>query len=142
MPMLGLTALLVALWITPPCETGFCSCVGPRDVPSSVASADAVFTGRVVRVRNVTHGGRQLRRVTLRVDRAWKGVDSRTVVVITGSGGGDCGFPFRRRESYLVFAGERTDGLLGTGLCGRTAELSRAAADIRDLGPPALRWTR
>jgi hypothetical protein len=144
--MLGVLALLGALWMAPPCETGFCSCVGPRDVPSSVASADAVFTGRVVRVRRTLvgwgaeHGPWGARRVTLRVDRAWKGVESRTVVVLTGLGGGDCGFPFRRGESYLVFAGERNGGSLGVGICSRTAELSRAAADLRELGEPSTRF--
>jgi hypothetical protein len=62
------------------------------------------------------------------------------VVVFTGSGGGDCGFPFRRGESYLVYASANTDGWLGTGICGRTAELSRAAADLRELGTPSWRW--
>ena len=138
--MLGFLALLGALWMAPACETGFCSCVGPRGVPSSAASADAVFTGRVVRVRNVMNGGRQMRRVTLRVDRAWKGVDARTVVVMTGSGGGDCGFPFRRRQSYLVYANGPPGEVLGVGICGRTAEVSRAAADLRELGQPSRRW--
>lgn len=139
--MLGLAALLVALWTTPPCETGFCSCVGSRDVPSSVASADAVFTGRVIRVRNSTRDGLQIRRVTLRVDRAWKGVGSRTVAVMTASGS-SCGFPFRRRRSYLVFASANPNGSLFTGVCDRTAELSRAASDLRGLGQPMHRWPR
>lgn len=140
--MLGLLTLLGALW-TAPCDTGVCSCIPPRDVLSTFRTADAVFTGRVVRARNVTlDNGRQMRRVTLRVDRAWKGVGSRTVVVITGSGGGDCGFPFRRRQSYLVYAHRWNDGQLGAGLCGRTAELARAAGDLRALGPPARVWRR
>jgi hypothetical protein len=143
--MLGFVALLGALWMAPPCETGVCSCAGPRDVPSTVASAQAVFTGRVVSVRNRTvqtpNGPRPRRAVTLRVDRAWKGVESRTVVVLTGQGGGDCGFPFRRGDSYLVYAYGAPGEVLAAGMCGRTAELSRAAADLRALGEPSRRWS-
>lgn len=142
--MLGFLALLGALAVAP-CETGFCSCAGRPDVSSALQSADAVFTGRVVSVRNTHPWWRResdpRRRVTLRVDRAWKGVDSRTVVMITRMIS-TCEFRFRRGESYLVFAHGTGDGSLGAGICGRTAELARAAADLRALGEPAWRWRR
>lgn len=142
--MLGSLALLGWMWMAPPCETGFCSCVGPREVPAALESAKAVFAGTVVAIRDTTvqtqHGPWSQRVVTLRVDRTWKGVESETVVVLTGWGGGDCGFPFERGESYLVYANGRPGELLGTGICGRTAELSRAAADLRELGEPSHRW--
>ena len=138
--MLGFLVLLGGLWTAPACETGVCSCVGPRDVPTSLQQADAVFTGRVTAVRNVTVRGYQMRRVTLRVDRAWKGVEARNVVVMTGSGGGDCGFDFRRREAYLVYAHRASSGSLHAGICGRTSALGRASADVRQLGEPARRW--
>jgi hypothetical protein len=78
--------------------------------------------------------------VTLRVDRAWKGVDSSTVVVVTGMRDAECGFPFRRGGSYLVFAHRRPDGLLEAGICDRTARRWRAARTIRELGEPSRRW--
>jgi hypothetical protein len=146
MTMLGFLALLGALTVAAPCDTGVCSCAGPRDAPSALASTDAVFTARVLSVRDTVvgrgteHGPWQRRRVTLRVDRAWKGVESRRVVVITGMGGGDCGFPFQRGKSYLVYAHGTGDGLLSTGICGRTAPLGYADADLRQLGEPARRW--
>ncbi|HEV3048747.1 MAG TPA: hypothetical protein VGX50_00475 [Longimicrobium sp.] len=146
--MLGFLVLLGGLWTAPACEPGVCSCVGAGDAPSGLASSDAVFTARVLSVRDTVvgrgseYGPRQMRRVTLRVDRAWKGVGSRTVVVVTGMGGGDCGFPFRRGKSYLVYAHGTGDGSLSAGICGRTAELARAAADLRALGEPARHWRR
>jgi hypothetical protein len=73
--------------------------------------------------------------VTLRVDRAWKGVESGTVVVLTGQGGGDCG-PGRSGKSYLVFADGGPASRWLPGVCGRTAELSRAAEDVAELGEP------
>ena len=141
--MLGFLALLGALAVAPPCETGLCSCAGRPDVPSALQSADAVFTGRVVSVRNTHPWWRResdpRRRVTLRVDRAWKGVDSRTVVMITRMIS-TCEFRFRRGESYLVFAHQRQDGGLGTSICSRTTTIDRAAGDVRDLGEPARRF--
>ena len=146
--MIRFLALLGSLWMAPPCETAFCSCVGPRDVPGALALAEAVFTGTVVAVGDTTVGTRAeygpfpRRRVILRVDRAWKGVESATIVVLTGLGGGDCGFHFRRGEAYLVYADGATGEPLVTGICGRTAPLSRAAADLRALGEPSRRWSR
>ena len=146
--MLGFLVLLGGLWTAPACETGVCSCAGSHDVPSALASADAVFTARVLSVRDTLvgggteHGPWEMLRVTLRVDRAWKGVESRTVEVITGTGGGDCGFPFRRGKSYLVYTHRMGAGSLSAGICGRTAELARASADIRALGPATARWQR
>jgi hypothetical protein len=143
--MLGFIALLGSLWMAPLCGRPACSCIPPRDVPTSLEEADAVFSGTVTAVRTVgsfSRGPYPVRRVTLRVDRAWKGATSRTVVVTTGMGGGDCGYRFRRGEAYLVFAHRANSGSLSTGICGRTAALSRAAADVRALGEPAWRWRR
>ncbi|HEX2079742.1 MAG TPA: hypothetical protein VHG08_18650 [Longimicrobium sp.] len=145
--MFGFLALLGALWTAPPCETGFCMCAVREDVATELAEAHAVFTGRVVAVGDTVVGdghfpGPRVRQVTLRVDRAWKGVDSSTVVVVTGMSDGSCGFRFRRGASYLVFAHAADDGSLVTGLCDRTSRLWRAAGTLRALGEPARRWPR
>jgi hypothetical protein len=112
-----------------------------------LASAEAVFSGTVVAVRDTMigtsaeYGPFPRRKVTLRVDRAWKGVESKTVVVLTGQGGGDCGFPFERGESYLVYAHGQPGQPISAGICGRTTQLARAAADVRALGEPSRRWS-
>ena len=41
-------------------------------------------------------------------------------VVYTGSGNGDCGYPFVVGTSYLVYAGVGSDGRLSTGICNGT----------------------
>lgn len=140
-------ALLGALWTAVPCATGFCSCAPPEAMATEVQQADAVFTGRVVAVRDTTaedghFPGPWMLHVTLRVDRAWKGIESETVVVVTGRWGGDCGFPFRRGGRYLVFAYREPGGALSAGLCGHTSRLSRAGGALRALGEPARRWRR
>lgn len=146
--MLWLIALLGSLWLPPGCDTGLCSCVGPETAADALQSADAVFAGRVVSVRDTVLDEPDFpewprRVVTLRVDRAWKGVEAETVTVLTGMGGGDCGFPFRVGETYLVYArrgGRDGTGPLATGICGRTALFAHADKDLRELGAPQRTW--
>jgi hypothetical protein len=86
------------------------------------------------------------RRVTFAVAERFKGVDGRLIDVLTGSGGGDCGFNFRVGSSYLVFAYRHpVTGRLGTGICSRTAlanwanrDLKLLRAPVRPLEQPAL----
>jgi hypothetical protein len=61
-------------------------------------------------------------------------------IVYTGSGGGDCGYPFVVGTSYLVYAGVGSDGRLSTGICSGTQPeimvggLLRQLRAIRDTG--------
>jgi hypothetical protein len=72
-------------------------------------------------------------RITLRTQRVYKGPNHATIVVHTGSGGGDCGYPLQPNQRYLVYAyGESADDL-GIGICSRTAPLENAGADLRFL---------
>jgi hypothetical protein len=147
--MLWLLALLASLWLPPACDTGFCSCRGPATAADALQSADAVFTGRAISVRDTIVLGDSLvpewpRRVaTLLADGAWKGVEAQTVTVTTGMGGGDCGFPFAQGETYLVYAhrgGRDGSGPLETSICGRTVLLARADGDLQALGAPRRTW--
>jgi hypothetical protein len=56
------------------------------------------------------------------------------MTVYTGSGGGDCGYPFLSGESYLVYAEPlKQDGLLHTGICSATAPAAAEAGAVREL---------
>lgn len=60
--------------------------------------------------------GRRRRRLgRLRVERPFKGAPEGSLTLDAGWGGGDCGFE-SRRDSYLVYASSRDDGLY-TGIC-------------------------
>jgi hypothetical protein len=52
-----------------------------------------------------------------------------TVEAITGNGGGDCGYPFKVGQSYLVYAYEKSNKLHAS-LCSRTRLLSEASEDL------------
>jgi hypothetical protein len=108
-----------------------CTC-RPKSLEGCWRAADAVFSGFVLSVRETTYAvpfsitGKV---ATIEIRRAWKGVVTDTVVsVTTGSGGGDCGFPFRRMDwrsnvytpgnTVLLFAHRvRVGSAFATSLC-------------------------
>ena len=96
---------------------------------------DAVFAGTVVGSGeiNVDEGGYKhtMRLVRLTVDQPVRGMQSAEVDVLTGLGGGDCGYGFRMGQRYLVYAyREEKSKRLSTSICTRTRLLSEAEDDF------------
>lgn len=75
---------------------------------------------------------RPYRSVRMLVLEIFSGVPAGTpqMTVLTGFGDSDCGVPFQRGVSYVVYAFRNTDGQLVASLCSRTRELSAAAEDL------------
>ncbi|HVG32716.1 MAG TPA: carboxypeptidase-like regulatory domain-containing protein [Pyrinomonadaceae bacterium] len=99
--------------------------------------AGAVFTGLVTNVSTIPldlgdgRSGYQQRLVRFDLDEAFHGVKGRTAEVITGMGGGDCGYDFKEGERYFVYAyKDPKDNTLHVGICGRTRTLAMATADL------------
>ncbi len=113
-----------------------CSCAPPPPPQKALADSAAVFVGTVESIE-CEEGTKT---VVLVVETAWKGVaDGKgKLIVRTSSSGAACGFGFRERESYLVYAG-RDDAGLSTNLCTRTRHLTQAAGDIEELNRIAAR---
>lgn len=116
-----------------------CTCALPypqqslrRQVRTALGEARAVFSGKVIEVRDDPETSSVV--VRLKVERVWKGSPPAEVRVVTGRGGGDCGYRFEVGESYLVYAHSAGAGGLGTNICQRTARLSEAAKDLQVLG--------
>ena len=116
-----------------------CTCAPPnpnqslkRQVTAALGESRAVFSGKVLEVRDDPEGLSLV--VRLRVERSWKGSTGREVRIVTGRGGGDCGYRFEVGGSYLVYAYGSGAGGLGTNICQRTARLSEASKDLRVLG--------
>jgi hypothetical protein len=97
--------------------------------------ADAVFAGTAVVSGKIIVGEgefkQEMRLVRLTVDQPIRGMQSAEVEVITGWGGGDCGYAFKLGQRYLVYAyRDEDDKRLSTSICTRTRKLSDADADF------------
>ena len=113
-----------------------CTCAPAKSAGQELERATAVFSGKVIEIRR--HGqaedifGRV--EVVFRVGRAWKGVESRTLSVFTSAQSAACGYGFREKRTYLVYAHGNAGGRLSTGICSRTRRLKDAGEDLDDLG--------
>ncbi len=142
-----------------PTRASACSCVQPGLPAQELRESQAVFTGKVLRIvdeyRPVfsmvdkvlttlrqppyfwTHAGKYVGyRIYFGVNDSWKGVEETTVVVDTGYGMGDCGYPFVVSNDYLVYASYPygiPNNYWVTSICSRNAELSAAIDDLRYL---------
>src|SRR6266851_2960787 len=143
------TALLFLIFS--PSFVQACSCivVGTGCGPWSSQGDGAVFLGKVTakvaQARPTSAGAPDLPAgyaVHFSVDESFYGGAEAhgETVVYTGSGGGDCGYPFVVGTSYLVYAGVGSDGRLSTGICHGTQPeivvggLLKQLRAIRDAG--------
>lgn len=119
-----------------------CSCMMGQQPCAAFGAASAVFVGTATEVR-VKEAAKSKSRekldwtpvvVRFAVLQPFQGVEGTEVEVTTGRGGGDCGYYFRRGESYLVYAYGGRDGKpLATGICTRTRPVSDASEDLEFL---------
>jgi len=116
-----------------------CSCVPAGPPCQAYWKASAVLVGLVTNISPtlVEIGEGKTKRtypqllVRMVVEQAYRGVEGTEVEVVTGQGGGDCGYRFRLGERYLVYAyRNEKDGRLGAGICSRTRPLAEASEDL------------
>jgi len=130
-----------------------CSCAGSNPPCQAAWEVSAVFTGTVIDVAQPSitaqpssgsTTGRQManaprpaltppvRTVRLQLGEVLNGVerDLKEVEVVTGMGGGDCGYGFQVGEAYVVYAYRNSEGRLSTGICSRTRPLKDAAENL------------
>ncbi|MDX6382486.1 MAG: hypothetical protein QOK48_59 [Blastocatellia bacterium] len=96
--------------------------------------ATVIFVGRAVDVHNgITYGEFPGWRVTLKVDRYWKGQATQEMIVFTGPG--DCASYFRVGDEYLVLAYVPSDqDHLYTDVCMQTGSITMTADHLKRLG--------
>ena len=132
--------ILVLIFLCPPQAAEACMCMPfPDDFEKAVATAyaraDVVFLGDVLAMRNTFLGSLQQREVTFSVRDRWKGSTSDTTLVRTNIGEIACGYNFKKRNSYLVFAyWDQQLQLLTTSFCDltRTEAEAKGAIDALD----------
>jgi hypothetical protein len=106
-----------------------CSCLASNNC-GSLAKSDAVFAATVEKVEYGSPvklpSGEELidqqRIVTLRDVISYRGEAPKTIV--TGAGGGDCGYGFKPGIRYLVDGYRTRDGSISTSICSRTRPIS------------------
>src|SRR5947207_2766231 len=109
-----------------PAVTWACTCTGNAPPCAAAWKSSAVFAGTVVELSRqemqpnsrgeVQVNGFLGTHVTFEVAEAFIGMEGlfeaggeKRIELRTGMGGGDCGYPFRRGESYLVYAYKNED---------------------------------
>lgn len=113
-----------------------CSCIGVKPPCQAYWEASAVFLGTVNDSATVAiledRQPIQQRLVRFSLEEVFRGEQKAEAEVLTGLGGGDCGFAFTKGERYLVYAYHNVQtGKLQVSVCSRTRLLSEATEDLR-----------
>lgn len=116
-----------------------CSCSLPtrklslkQQVKKSRKNFDAIFSGKVIEITKQPQNFYVS--VRLLIENSWKGKLSKEITIVTGLGGGDCGYPFEVGESYLIYVSGSVESRFSTSICSRTTNLLNAAEDLKILG--------
>ena len=131
--------LALGVWLLLPVCGWACDCAYPGAPCKAFANTPTVFAGRVTKISTInrhTQSGDNYndRLVFFEVERSYRGWNANTAEVVTGWGGGDCGYDFREGVRYLVYAYPHPEtGKLYTGICQRTRRVSEASEDIEYL---------
>jgi hypothetical protein len=135
---MGVVAAVVYLMM--PTMAPACDCVNAGAPCKAFNATPNVFIGRVTKISTIHvklegDGSYPQNLVVLQIERNYRGQDGKsTVGVVTGDGGGDCGFSFEVGQQYLVYAYPHpATEKLYTGTCQRTRLLSEAAEDLEYL---------
>ena len=75
----------------------------------------------------------EYRAVSVHVVKAYRGEAGGDVTVVTGVGGGDCGYDFETGKSYLIYAAKTGPNTFTTNMCTGTSLLEDAGAELRFL---------
>ncbi|MDT4965429.1 MAG: hypothetical protein QOJ64_166 [Acidobacteriota bacterium] len=125
-----------------------CSCFSGGPPCQAFANTEVVFVGTPIELTMTTIkqtvGNREYdypqRVFTFRVEEAFRGMPLTEVQIVTGNGGGDCGYDFRIGERYIVYAGHDTaKDTYGASICSRTRPLSEATEDLEYIRSLATR---
>lgn len=138
--LLAGAALFVVL-VLAPARALACSCMAAGPPCQAFGSASAVFVGTVTGARErkaAAKGDEEINWTPIvfkfTVLQPFLGVEAAEFEVATGRGGGDCGYGFRKGETYVVYAHEASAGSTPvTGICTRTRRVAEAADDLEFL---------
>ena len=114
------------------CELPLRNLTLKQKVNEARKKSKALFAGQVLEV--TANADVQSVVVRFKVQRSWKNLPAKEVSIVTGRGGGDCGYAFSVGETYLVYAYSIASKSLGTNICQRTAKITDVREDLEILG--------
>jgi hypothetical protein len=134
----GVSALFCVLLLTTVFlgAAAACTCqYGGAPVCQDYWRTDVVFAGTAVGSEKITIGEGdskfEQRLVRFEVAQIFRGELTAKAEIVTGWGGGDCGYRFNDGETYLVYASRnKQDRRLHSSICTRTRPISQAAEDL------------
>ena len=122
------------------CANAFsCFCLSFNGCPGLGRDGRPVFVGTILEVTDLPRNGDFVflssRKARIQVNESFGGLapDAKEVEVLTGSGGGDCGIPFKPGDVYLIDAFVGDDGLFHAGECSNSRRLDFAGAALQVL---------
>jgi hypothetical protein len=154
--------LLVLIQIAIPRSMKACDCIGESTVKGELKASDIVVVGKVL-AKNVVEIAETISwgsstdtskmrtlmkfhesKYTVLLTHKYKGrIKQDTVTIVTGMGGGDCGFKFEIGKDYIIYAQKETNGshffgdegngtipgVFRTNICRRTMEFNQKEID-------------
>ena len=125
-PMIKKVLIILALGILQHSIALACSCVRPGPtINEAFKNADVVFVGQCVsgelkKKKDSERGEYYFTQFIFKIQSSLKGLSNKEKVVVeTGIGFGDCGFPFKLGLSYLIYGYYENDSF-ETHICTRT----------------------
>jgi len=130
--------LAMGLIAATPASGVACSCGEIAGPPCEATwKAEAVFVGTVRSIVDVDHDAYERpylsRLVTVDVERAFANAAPGPLELVTGRGGGDCGYQFAVGRRYLIYAGKTPIGRWSVSICSRTRPIEKAQEDLEYL---------
>ncbi|CEG28817.1 hypothetical protein [Bacillus sp. B-jedd] len=113
-----------------------CKCIDKPPVEQELKTSSAVFSGKVIEIREEKRNEGVVEKVLFEVNQTWKGPAESQIILESIQS--SCSFTFRKGMEYIVYAvpnSETNDKTaLTTGVCDRTALLENAEEDLKLLG--------
>ena len=115
-----------------------CTCSFIGSLENDVKSSDLIIKGKIVEKERIVFPrdsiyGREYGYVyTIKVKKAYRDQQNKYIKVVTGYGGPDCGYRFKKGRSYLIFgyASEKAENTFATSVCTATQKHNKKTEKI------------
>ncbi len=136
--------ILILFYVQPSFAVSICNCSDDEGLAENYDRAYLVFTATVSKIINEYEYNRQ--RILFNVHKSWKRANNKKISAYNATtdffseirAGVTCGYNFKKKESYLVFAYREKpmSGALYVSKCGGIKLLKDAKKEIKTLGQP------